>query len=164
MPISNLQTEIELIFSLTTKLTDIDRQRALDTFGKFKTALNRGEVRAVSRRDDGQWQVHAWVKRGILLGFRLGGMVDYSIDDNFRYFDKETYPTKRLTITDGVRVVPGGTTVRFARTTSSAASSPRHSSAPARCSARASRSRRRSRSCTRVSPWESRSPSRSTPR
>jgi len=112
MPISNLQTEIELIFSFTTKLTDIDRQRALDAFYAFKDALNRGKVRAASRRNDGQWQVHAWVKRGILLGFRLGEMVDYSIDDNFRYFDKETYPTKRLTITDGVRVVPGGTTVR----------------------------------------------------
>jgi 2,3,4,5-tetrahydropyridine-2-carboxylate N-succinyltransferase len=112
MPISNLQSQIELYFSSTTKLNADDRQQALEVFYEFKAALNRGEVRAASRTDNGQWQVHTWVKRGILLGFRLGGMVDYSIDDNFRYFDKETYPTKRLAITDGVRVVPGGTTVR----------------------------------------------------
>jgi 2,3,4,5-tetrahydropyridine-2-carboxylate N-succinyltransferase len=56
--------------------------------------------------------VHQWVKRGILLGFRLGALTDYSIDDNFRFFDKETYPTKRVTIGDGVRIVPGGSTVR----------------------------------------------------
>src|SRR5438105_2172637 len=98
----NLETEIELFSSFTNKLNDNDRQRALEVFYKFKTALNRGEVRAASRRSNGDWQVHPWVKRGILLGFRLGGMVDYSIDDNFRYFDKETYPTKRLTINDGV--------------------------------------------------------------
>ncbi|MEP7340267.1 MAG: 2,3,4,5-tetrahydropyridine-2,6-dicarboxylate N-succinyltransferase [Acidobacteriota bacterium] len=112
MSISNLQSQIELYFSSTAKLTADDRRQALDVFYEFKAALNRGEVRAASRNDNGQWQVHPWVKRGILLGFRLGGMVDYSIDDNFRYFDKETYPTKRLAITDGVRVVPGGTTVR----------------------------------------------------
>lgn len=108
----NLQTEIELFFSFTHKLSDDERQRALDGFSKFKAALNCGEIRAASRRDNGEWQVHSWVKRGILLGFRLGAMVDYSIDENFRYFDKETYPTKRLTLADGVRVVPGGTTVR----------------------------------------------------
>ncbi len=108
----NLQSEIELFFSFTHKLEDVERQRVLDVFYKFKAALNAGEIRAASRRDNGEWQVHPWVKRGILLGFRLGAMVDYSIDENFRYFDKETYPTKRLTITDGVRVVPGGTTVR----------------------------------------------------
>lgn len=108
----NLQSEIELLFSFTDKLGDDGRQQALDVFYKFKAALNAGEIRAASRRDHGDWQVHQWVKRGILLGFRLGAMVDYSIDENFRYFDKETYPTKRLTLADGVRVVPGGTTVR----------------------------------------------------
>jgi 2,3,4,5-tetrahydropyridine-2-carboxylate N-succinyltransferase len=108
----NLESQIEHFFSSTSKLEGDGRQRALEVFSQFKTALNRGEIRAASRRSDGQWEVQPWVKRGILLGFRLGGMVDYSIDDNFRYFDKETYPTKRLTIADGVRVVPGGTTVR----------------------------------------------------
>jgi len=113
MTISNLESQIETFFTLPVAELAADvRQQALTAFQEFKTALNAGEVRAASRDSNGRWNVHAWVKRGILIGFRLGGMVDYSIDDNFRYFDKETYPTKRLTITDGVRVVPGGTTVR----------------------------------------------------
>lgn len=113
MTTANLESQIEKFFALpAAELTGDVRQQALAVFHEFKTALNRGEVRAASRSASGQWQVHQWVKRGILLGFRLGGMVDYSIDENFRYFDKETYPTKRLTISDGVRIVPGGTTVR----------------------------------------------------
>ncbi|MBP6823256.1 MAG: 2,3,4,5-tetrahydropyridine-2,6-dicarboxylate N-succinyltransferase [Acidobacteria bacterium] len=113
MTISNLESQIESFFAQpASDLTGEIRQQALDAFHFFKTALNAGEIRAASRSADGAWQVHQWVKRGILLGFRLGAMVDYSIDENFRYFDKETYPTKRLTLADGVRVVPGGTTVR----------------------------------------------------
>ncbi len=106
--ISNLESQIESLFAQTA----VERQAALVVFNEFKSALNRGEVRAASRNVDGQWIVNQWVKRGILLGFRLGGLVDYSIDDNFRFFDKETYPTKRLTIDDGVRIVPGGSSVR----------------------------------------------------
>ena len=113
MTISNLESQIESFFTQpASDLIGEIRQQALDVFHVFKTALNAGEIRAASRQDNGEWQVHPWVKRGILLGFRLGAMVDYSIDENFRYFDKETYPTKRLTLSDGVRVVPGGTTVR----------------------------------------------------
>lgn len=113
MTISTLDAQIEKLFATpASDLTGDLRQQALDAFHVFKAALNSGEIRAASRSADGDWQVHQWVKRGILLGFRLGAMVDYSIDENFRYFDKETYPTKRLTITDGVRIVPGGTTVR----------------------------------------------------
>jgi 2,3,4,5-tetrahydropyridine-2-carboxylate N-succinyltransferase len=113
MTISNLESQIESWFALpASELTEERRQEALGVFAEFKSALNRGEIRAASRGDDGQWIVHQWVKRGILLGFRLGGLVDYSIDDNFRFFDKETYPTKRVTINDGVRIVPGGSTVR----------------------------------------------------
>jgi 2,3,4,5-tetrahydropyridine-2,6-dicarboxylate N-succinyltransferase len=113
MSTSNLEPQIESFFSLpAAELIVENRQEALLIFGEFKAALNRGEVRAASKDSRGQWIVHQWVKRGILLGFRLGGLVNYSIDDNFRFFDKETYPTKRLTITDGVRIVPGGSTVR----------------------------------------------------
>lgn len=113
MTISNLESQIESWFALpASELTEERRQEALGVFAEFKSALNRGEIRAASRGADGLWVVHQWVKRGILLGFRLGGLVDYSIDDNFRYFDKETYPTKRVTINDGVRIVPGGSTVR----------------------------------------------------
>src|ERR687896_594362 len=84
-------------------------QRAVE---QLRDALNRGDVRAASRDASGRWVVHEWVKRGILLGFKIGTLTDYSIDDNFRYFDKHTWPTRKLTAGDGVRVVPGGTSVR----------------------------------------------------
>jgi 2,3,4,5-tetrahydropyridine-2-carboxylate N-succinyltransferase len=110
---ANLASQIEEFFALpASELIVEHREQALAVFTEFKTALNRGEARAASRDAGGQWETNQWVKRGILLGFRLGGMVDYSIDDNFRFFDKETYPTKRLTVNDGVRIVPGGSTVR----------------------------------------------------
>jgi 2,3,4,5-tetrahydropyridine-2,6-dicarboxylate N-succinyltransferase len=111
MNISKLESQIEAFFRITEP-TEEQRREALAVFGEFKGALNRGEARAASRNAGDQWVVHQWVKRGILLGFRLGVLTDYSIDDNFRFFDKETYPTKRVTINDGVRIVPGGSTVR----------------------------------------------------
>ena len=108
-----LESQISELFALpVAELNEAKKQEALATFNEFKNALNRGQIRAASRDAAGQWQVQQWVKRGILLGFRLGGLIDYSIDNTFRYFDKDTYPTKRLTLTSGVRIVPGGTTVR----------------------------------------------------
>jgi 2,3,4,5-tetrahydropyridine-2,6-dicarboxylate N-succinyltransferase len=80
-------------------------------FDEFKDALNRGEVRAAARRDS-TWTVNLWVKQGILLGFKMGSLKNFSVDDNFRFFDKHTFPLKRLTIDDGVRVVPGGSSIR----------------------------------------------------
>jgi 2,3,4,5-tetrahydropyridine-2-carboxylate N-succinyltransferase len=108
-----LEAQIEEYFSVpAAELTPERRQMALAVFEEFKASLNRGEIRAASRDENGDWVVHPAVKRGILLGFRLGGIIDYSIDENFRFFDKETYPTKRVTLEDGVRIVPGGSTVR----------------------------------------------------
>ncbi|HEY7911510.1 MAG TPA: 2,3,4,5-tetrahydropyridine-2,6-dicarboxylate N-succinyltransferase [Blastocatellia bacterium] len=80
-------------------------------FDEFKHKLNAGEVRA-AERTGGQWRVNLWVKRGILLGFRLGHMANFSIGHQFRYYDKHTYPLKRITADDGVRIVPGGSSIR----------------------------------------------------
>jgi len=108
-----LEAWIDRFFALSSdELTGEVRNEALAVFGDLKAGLNQGAIRAASRDANGAWQVHQWVKRGILLGFRLGGLTDYSINQNFRFFDKETYPTKELRMDDGVRVVPGGTTVR----------------------------------------------------
>lgn len=82
-----------------------------ELFEVFKAGLNRGEIRAAEKRD-GKWQVNIWVKQGILLGFRLGEMVDCSINDKFRFFDKSTYPLKQFTLDSGVRQVPGGSSIR----------------------------------------------------
>ena len=80
-------------------------------FDEFKTKLNSGEARA-AERVDGNWQVNFWVKQGILLGFKLGRLENFSINNLFRFYDKHTYPLKRITIDDGVRVVPGGSSIR----------------------------------------------------
>lgn len=79
-------------------------------------ALEAGEVRAAERDEGGNWSAVPWVKRGILLGFQVGILTDMSQDGGetsvFRFFDKDTYPPRKLTLADGVRVVPGGSTIR----------------------------------------------------
>lgn len=84
-------------------------------FARFKAALNAGEIRA-AEPDASQvtgWRVNAWVKKGILLGFRLGGIVDMSVDPNRQPFlDKSTYPVRQVSISDGIRIVPGGSSIR----------------------------------------------------
>jgi 2,3,4,5-tetrahydropyridine-2-carboxylate N-succinyltransferase len=87
------------------------RTEDFELFAEFKAALGRGEVRAASP-ENGTWRVHPWVKQGILLGFRMGSLQDQSIDDHFTFFDKSTYPLKSLRVEDGVRLVPGGSSIR----------------------------------------------------
>lgn len=89
----------------------LDRHAAREALDAFLDALDAGAIRAAQRGEDGAWRANDWVKRGILLGFRLGGMKDFSVGP-FAFFDKDTYPTKSLTIENGVRVVPGGSTIR----------------------------------------------------
>jgi 2,3,4,5-tetrahydropyridine-2,6-dicarboxylate N-succinyltransferase len=84
-------------------------------FREFKEALNRGQVRAAEPDSNTQsgWRTNAWVKKGILLGFRMGVIVDMSIDAARQPFiDKSTYPARALTPADGVRIVPGGSSIR----------------------------------------------------
>ncbi len=81
-------------------------------FDEFKTALNRGEIRAAEKQPDGRWRVNSWVKQGILLGFRMGRLSDMSAGDSLRFFDKDTYPVRPLTVADNVRLVPGGSSIR----------------------------------------------------
>jgi 2,3,4,5-tetrahydropyridine-2-carboxylate N-succinyltransferase len=81
-------------------------------FDELKRALNRGEVRAAERSADGKWIVNAWVKQGLLLGFRLGAITDMSVGESFKFFDKDTYPGRPTRIEDNVRIVPGGSTIR----------------------------------------------------
>jgi 2,3,4,5-tetrahydropyridine-2,6-dicarboxylate N-succinyltransferase len=80
-------------------------------------ALEQGSVRAAERNAAGEWRAITWVKKGILVGFRVGAMVDMSPEasphgDGFHFFDKDTYPPRKLSLSDGVRVVPGGSSIR----------------------------------------------------
>ena len=82
-------------------------------FAEFKAGLNRGEIRAAERNAEGAWQTNAWVKRGILLGFRMGAIVDMSpADGTLQFLDKNTYPVRKFSTADRVRIVPGGSSIR----------------------------------------------------
>src|SRR5213595_343273 len=85
-------------------------ERAL--FAEFRAALTRGEIRAAERAPDGAWCVNAWVKQGILLGFRMGVLADMSAHPTLKFFDKDTYSVRPTTLQEGVRIVPGGSSIR----------------------------------------------------
>ena len=106
---SQLQAEIERLFALGMDARS--QAGAMDTFLAFRQALSRGELRAAEKRD-GRWQANAWVKQGILLGFRLGVNEETSAGDSFTFVDKNTFPVQPFTAANGVRIVPGGSTVR----------------------------------------------------
>lgn len=109
-----LKENIEILYSQTAPT--FDEQAALDVFQEFKKLLNAGTIRSAQPVPTGSsasgWVVNDWVKKGILLGFRLGRLTDVSIDDHFRFFDKHTYPLKQLTLENEVRIVPGGSSIR----------------------------------------------------
>ncbi|MGE0554471.1 MAG: 2,3,4,5-tetrahydropyridine-2,6-dicarboxylate N-succinyltransferase [Gemmatimonadales bacterium] len=87
------------------------RDEALAAFLALRNALGAGTVRAAERGTDGRWVVNGWVKRGILLGFRLGSNVPTEAGA-LGFLDKDTYPPRRYAPGDGVRIVPGGSSVR----------------------------------------------------
>ena len=107
-----MQADIERLFDQNpSSYSGADFQ----LFADFKIALNEGRIRAAepcpSERTG--WRVNAWVKKGILVGFRMGQIVDMSVDPERQPFlDKSTYPVKRVSAQDGVRLVPGGSSIR----------------------------------------------------
>jgi 2,3,4,5-tetrahydropyridine-2-carboxylate N-succinyltransferase len=78
-------------------------------FLEFRDQLTAGKIRAAEKAN-GKWKVNAWVKQGILLGFRLGVLTEMS--DGLSFVDKDTFPARQFTVNDRVRVVPGGSSVR----------------------------------------------------
>lgn len=82
-------------------------------FNEFKAALNRGEIRAAEREANGKWQTNTWVKRGVLLGFRMGLIIEMTpAGAPLQFLDKNTYPIRRFSPADRVRIVPGGSSIR----------------------------------------------------
>jgi len=80
-------------------------------FISFVDALNSGQIRACEKARE-LWQVNAWIKMGILLGFRMGSLTEYPISGTKSFFEKDTFPEKRFQLSDEVRIVPGGSSVR----------------------------------------------------
>ncbi len=104
-----IQQQIEQLYQADPSA--LNRQEAGTAFTEFKQLLNTGKIRAAENLN-GEWRVNHWVKKGILLGFRIGSLVDVSINDQFRFFDKDTFPLKKITLDDGIRQVPGGSSIR----------------------------------------------------
>ncbi len=107
-----MRVEIEKLFDENPSAYSDDH---FQLFQRFKQALNSGDVRAAE--PDGAaktgWRVNAWVKKGILLGFRMGAVVDMSINSTRQpWFDKATFPVQRFTADRGIRIVPGGSSIR----------------------------------------------------
>ena len=111
MSFIDLQESIERHFAAgAAAITDPD---ALTAFLSLRDALEGGQVRSASPDADSAtgWRVNAWVKQGILLGFRLGALEE-STGAGLSFVDKHTYPARHFSVADGVRVVPGGSSVR----------------------------------------------------
>lgn len=92
-------------------LANADRIEAVKTINLFMAELEKGSVRAATRDADGVWAAEAWVKEGILAAFRFGVLADYA-SGALSFIDKDTIPPRRFKIADGVRVVPGGSSIR----------------------------------------------------
>jgi 2,3,4,5-tetrahydropyridine-2-carboxylate N-succinyltransferase len=108
---STLQSAIEQLSAREFIGESSARDDARRIFLDFRAALTRGEIRAAEKRD-GRWLVNAWVKQGILLGFRLGEMRQMSDGDVLSFVDKDTFPARRVTLADRIRLVPGGSSIR----------------------------------------------------
>ena len=116
MNLSQLEQEIDRHFAAGPSASN--DPAAMTAFLALRSALEAGEVRAAEpdAASPSGWRVNAWVKRGILLGFRLGALEEMPAAGlsfpGLSYVDKHTYPARRFTAADGVRVVPGGSSVR----------------------------------------------------
>jgi 2,3,4,5-tetrahydropyridine-2-carboxylate N-succinyltransferase len=107
-----LPTEIEALFDNKPAHYTEDHFRL---FAEFKDGLNAGRIRPAEPDAASLtgWRVNAWVKKGILNGFRMGSIVDMSIDGaRMPMMDKATYPVRRMSPESGVRIVPGGSSIR----------------------------------------------------
>ncbi len=104
----DLANEIERLLTLPV---DDARKQGLSVIDQFRAGLSSGEFRAAEKTAAG-WKTNIWVKRGILLAFKIGVIEERSVKGEFYFFDKDTLPAKPLRTANGVRVVPGGSTIR----------------------------------------------------
>jgi 2,3,4,5-tetrahydropyridine-2-carboxylate N-succinyltransferase len=103
-----LKSSIEKLYA-SPKISDPAAARG--TFLEFRDNLTRGEIRA-AENINGRWTTNAWVKQGILLGFRLGELTAISDGPVFQFVDKDTFPARRPSLEDRIRLVPGGSSIR----------------------------------------------------
>lgn len=110
MNLAKLESEIESLAA--TPSGEALRPGVGLLIDEFLGALERGAVRSAVRGEDGSWRAVPWVKRGILLGFRAGAVVEMPGFGATKFFDKATYPPRTFSQSDSVRIVPGGSSIR----------------------------------------------------
>jgi 2,3,4,5-tetrahydropyridine-2-carboxylate N-succinyltransferase len=115
MPFTQLQESIERHFAAASAVSDLD---AMTAFLSLRAALESGQLRSASPDPASPtgWRVNAWVKQGILLGFRLGVLQDFPTPSSsvnaLSFVDKHTFPARHFTASDGIRLVIGGSAIR----------------------------------------------------
>lgn len=97
------------ILKLWNKKSFSSQDRKL--FDQFKQGLNDGSIRAAEKQGS-EWKVNLWVKKGILLGFKMGTLIEMPLSEHKSFFDKDTYPERKFTLADKVRIVAGGSAIR----------------------------------------------------
>ena len=107
-----LQSSIDLL-AATPAGTALPRN-ARQVVDALLAGLEAGIVRAAERDASGTWRAVPWVKRGILLGFRVGVLTNMSWTEGgpLSFVDKDTYPARKFRVADGIRIVPGGSSIR----------------------------------------------------
>ncbi len=105
---TQLKSAIETLF-LAPTITNTDEARR--AFAEFRDQLTQGQIRA-AEKIEGRWTVNTWVKQGILVGFRLSELKEMSDGNVLSFLDKDTFPPRRITLADRIRVVPGGSSIR----------------------------------------------------
>jgi 2,3,4,5-tetrahydropyridine-2,6-dicarboxylate N-succinyltransferase len=110
--VSDLSTLRETIERYAARVPAGEESAARVGFLQLKAALNAGAVRAAEREPDGTWRANAWVKAGILLGFRLGNTLAAATGGPFPFYDKDTFGLRPIGPGDGIRIVPGGSAIR----------------------------------------------------
>jgi 2,3,4,5-tetrahydropyridine-2-carboxylate N-succinyltransferase len=106
----SLEKDISVLYN-KKDLSAKDLKRAGEVFKELLKLLNKGKIRS-AEFTDGSWKANPWVKKGILLGFKIGRLKDQSINNEFRYYDKHTLKLKRIKLSDNIREVPGGSSIR----------------------------------------------------
>lgn len=106
----SLEKDISALYN-KKDLSAKDLKHAGEVFKELLKLLNKGKVRS-AEFTNGSWKANPWVKQGILLGFKIGKLTDQSINKEFRYYDKHTLKLKHIKLSDNVREVPGGSSIR----------------------------------------------------
>jgi len=103
----NIEQQISILFEKKESFTEED----ISIFEEFRNQLEKGSIRAAEKKD-GIWQTNIWVKKGILIGFRLGKLTEMPWSEHKIFWDKSTYPERQITGRESIRIVPGGSSIR----------------------------------------------------